>query len=252
MRHLVAQKIGEPDTCHGADRRKCVAAVVPGVGYDARTVRLTSHTNGIAIQDLFGDDRNCGGDQGDRARSSDYFSGQYQTDIVDAVGQNASADGDQGQADEDGGQGFVLAVSVVVAGVFGFGGDPGEDQHDDIGRQVRYRVHGIGDHGSASAEDAGREFQEGEGDIDDHSDPGYPVNFSGAFRGLIHVRLLFAPGGVAPGCRLSLHFPLHDRMSSRIISSGGKTFRHIACRLSYTPGNICRSNGPGPSDVPPL
>ena len=66
---------------------------------------------------------------------------------------------------------------------------------------------------------------EGEGDIDDHSDPGCPVNFSGAFRGLIHVRLLFAPGGVVPGCRLSLHFPLHDRMSSRIISVRWKDFR---------------------------
>lgn len=37
---LVAQKIGEPDTRQGADRRKCVAAVVPGVGYDARRLSV--------------------------------------------------------------------------------------------------------------------------------------------------------------------------------------------------------------------
>ena len=50
-----------------------------------KSVYPVSYTH---LQDLFGDDRKCGGDQGDRARSSDYFSGQYQTDVADAVGQD--------------------------------------------------------------------------------------------------------------------------------------------------------------------
>ena len=81
-------------------------------------------------------------------------------------------------ASENRGQGLVLAVAVVVAVVARFGRNAGEDNHHDVGGHVRERVHGIGDHGAASAQDAGGELGGGQQQVGDEADERDAVNLA--------------------------------------------------------------------------
>ena len=75
--------------------------------------------------------------------------------------EDAAAHHGQGQADDDGGQGFVLAVSVVVGIVLRLGRDAGESEHDYVGGHVREGVDGVGDHRAAASEQAGGQLADG-------------------------------------------------------------------------------------------
>ena len=77
------------------------------------------------------------------------------------VDEDAAAHHGQGQADDDGGQGFVLAVSVVVGIVLRLGRNAGESEHDYVGGHVREGVDGVGDHRAAASEQAGGQLADG-------------------------------------------------------------------------------------------
>ena len=48
--------------------------------------------------------------------------------------------------------------------------------HDDIGRQIGERMHGIGDHGAAPANETGRQFSGRQHEIDDETEESYPID----------------------------------------------------------------------------
>ena len=58
----------------------------------------------------------------------------------------------------------------------GLGRNPGKDDHDDIGGQIGERMHGIGDHRTASPEDARGELQERQYEIDHETDEGHAID----------------------------------------------------------------------------
>ena len=152
--------------------------MVPGVGHDAGTVDGAPFAHGIAVENLLGRDRKDCRHEGDQPGPGQHSAVEHRPDGPDAVDEDSDAHDSQRHADEDRGQGFVLAVTVVVPVVPGLGRDPREDDHDDIGRQVGERMHGIGDHRAASPEDAGGEFSERQHEIDRETDEGHAVNAS--------------------------------------------------------------------------
>ena len=229
---LLAEEVGAADAGEGAQRREGVAAVVPGVGYDARTVDPAADAHRVAVENLLGDDRDDGRHEGDGTRTGQRAALEDRADGADARREDADADRREGEADDDRGEGLVLAVAVVVPVVLGFGRDAGEDDHDDVGRHVREGVDGVGDHGAASAENAGGEFGRREDEIDDEPDEGDAVN------------LLFACGCV--DCHAGLFFvlPIGGRLPRPYAGRdcGGPPMKRVPGR---SPGNsvVCPRGG---------
>ena len=65
---LLAQKIGAGDADERPQRRQGVAAVVPGIGHDARAVDRTAFTDGVAVENLLDDDRHPSRHEGHQPR----------------------------------------------------------------------------------------------------------------------------------------------------------------------------------------
>ena len=172
-----AEEIGTADSGQRPERRKGVAAVVPGIGHDTRALERTALPHRITVEDLLGQDRNNRGDERHGARPRKAAALDDDPNSLDAVEQDPGADDAERQADDDRGEGFVLPVSVVVAGIAGLGGDPRESDHHDIRGQVGERMHGIGNHGTASAQDTGRKFQQRQHEVDHEPDKGDVVDF---------------------------------------------------------------------------
>ena len=141
-----------------AGRRERVAAVVPRVGLLGGRVGAACGAYRVAVEYLLDRDRQhgCRECHGMRARQGAALG--YQHYVAYAVVEDHPSDGQQGERYYDRRQRLVLAVSVVVVVVFGFRREPCEGQHDDIGKHIRERVHAVGHHGAAAAEDAGEDL----------------------------------------------------------------------------------------------
>ena len=173
---LLAQEIGTGDTDQRTQRRQCVAAVMPGIGHDARTVDRAAFANGITVENFFGDDRQHGRHKGDQSRPGQQPAVDHDPDVPDAVDENPGPHDSQRKAYDDRGEGLVFAVAVIVTVVTGLGRNPNEGDHHDIGRKVRKRMHGIGNHRPASPDDSGGEFRKRQYEVDHKPDKGHAVD----------------------------------------------------------------------------
>ena len=175
---LLAQKIGAGDADERPQRRQGVAAVVPGIGHDARAVDRTAFTDGVAVENLLDDDRHPSRHEGHQPRPGQQSAVDHDADVADAAGENPGPHDPQREAYDDRGEGFVLPVAVIVAVVPGLGGNPREGDHHHIRRQVGERMDGIGHHRSAPPDDSGGKFQHRQHQVDHEPHKGHAVDFT--------------------------------------------------------------------------
>ena len=79
-------------------------------------------------------------------------------ELAGAGNDDAGGSGQQRQADEERGHRLEFAVAVIMVGVLRFGADVHENQHDDVGDEVRHRMRGVRHHGSTVRQDASNEL----------------------------------------------------------------------------------------------
>lgn len=164
---------------------------MPCVGHHRGAVDLAADAGRVAVEQLFGDDRHDGRPQRHGARLRRQDTPCEVADGPAAAPQQFEPHARKREADEQRGQRLVFAVSVVVVVVARLGRHAHEEQHHQIGGEVRRRVDGVGHHRRTVPQDACGQFSGAERQIDRKSDPCDAID--GPFAG---VRL-----SVHAGCR---------------------------------------------------
>ena len=166
-----AQEIGAADSDERAYRRERVAAVMPCVGHDRGAVDPSADARRVAIERFFGDDRYDGRPQCHDARLCRKEASREVADRCASAPQQLDSHACKRYADDERGQRFVFPVAVVVVVVARFGRNAHEEQHHQIGGEVRHRMDGVGHHGRAVSPDTCGKFPGAQYQIDCETDP---------------------------------------------------------------------------------
>ena len=132
---------------------------------------------GIPEHGLFDKNRYDGGKQRNASRHVDLFviAGKNGFDAGNADTDPRSA---QNEPEDHGSKALEPVVPVRVRGVGCFFGNAHADKRHKGGEHIGKRMHGVGNHGSRSSDDAGKKFENDQRDIsDDPDDRHLPYNF---------------------------------------------------------------------------
>ena len=95
--------------------------------------------------------------------------------------QNARSHGKQRYPNQGGGQGLILAVTIVVVFVLGFVADAYKSQHHQIGCEIGQGMHGISHHGGTVTEQASYKLEQHQHHVDCTAQERYLINFFFSF-----------------------------------------------------------------------
>ena len=171
-----AQEDGSADTQGCADGGKGVAPVVPGIGQHGGRIQAAGSRCRITIEDFFHQNGQQGCPEGQAPGHGKGLAVQGGEDFHQTGGDDPHGGTHQGDADEKGGQGLVFPMTVIVRGILRLGADAHENHYHDIGQEIGEGMHRIGNHGAASAQDAGGEFKGHQQQVPQGSDKRHPAD----------------------------------------------------------------------------
>ena len=169
---LVAKQHGATYAHKRANGGECIAAVMPGVGYDGLGVVSLAHNTGDVVEQFLQHYARQCCPQGNDARRIELIATQYSRYGRSAIVEQAHANQKQDKTYDGCGQSLVLAVTIVVVAVLWAGGDAHEGNYDDVGDEVSKRVCGICHHSSTVANDACHKLEDEQRQVDNTSPDG--------------------------------------------------------------------------------